>query len=152
MYWRFPPRSGLFLRRWYLISSIFGVGYTTFGIRALDSRVSLLQTGHRGIFTINFFYEVSEAEIFRVWSWNPEEYCVKISDLGSQYFRRYHLWKLGRFFKLLNRSSWHFRYKIVSTKVQNLKFIWYEAEILRKVIKKFQNLVRNIFEDMICGR
>ena len=30
MYWRLPPRSGLFLRRSYLFSSIFGVGYTKF--------------------------------------------------------------------------------------------------------------------------
>ena len=29
--------------------------YIKFGIRALDSRVSLLQTGHRGIFAITFF-------------------------------------------------------------------------------------------------
>ena len=28
--------------------------FITFGIRALDSRVSLLQTGHRGIFAITF--------------------------------------------------------------------------------------------------
>ena len=76
MCWRFPPRSGLFLRRSKLFSSIFGAGYTTFGIRALDSRVSLLQTGHRGIFAITFF----------------------------------------------------------STKFQKLKFLGYEAEILRKVV------------------
>ena len=55
MYWRLPPRSGLFLGRGYLFSSIFGAGYTTFGIRGLDSRVSLLQTGHHAIFAINFF-------------------------------------------------------------------------------------------------
>ena len=55
MYWRLPPRSGLFLRREYLFSSLFGAGYTTFGIGALDSRVSLLQTGHRGIFAITIF-------------------------------------------------------------------------------------------------
>ena len=84
MYWRLPPRSGLFLRRGYLSYSIFGAGYTTFGIRALDSRVSLLQTGHRGIFAINFFYEVSEAEIFRVRRKNLEETRVKISEFGSQ--------------------------------------------------------------------
>ena len=29
MYWRFPPRSGSFLRRLYLFSSIFGASYTT---------------------------------------------------------------------------------------------------------------------------
>ena len=49
------------------------------------------------------------------------------------------------FFRLLNRSSWHLRYKKISTKVQNLKFIWCEAKILRKFVKKFQSLVRNIF-------
>ena len=55
MYWRLPPRSGSFLRRLYLFSSHFGAGYATFGIRALDSRVLLLQIGHRGIFAIMFF-------------------------------------------------------------------------------------------------
>ena len=29
MYWRLPLQSGLFIRRWYLISYIFGVGFTT---------------------------------------------------------------------------------------------------------------------------
>ena len=48
-----------------------------------DSRVSLLQTGHRGIFAITFFYEASEVEIFRVRSRNLEEGFLKISDLGS---------------------------------------------------------------------
>ena len=55
MYWRLPPQSGSFLRRLHLFSSIFGAGYTTFGIRDLDYRVSLLQTGRRGIFAITFF-------------------------------------------------------------------------------------------------
>ena len=40
------------------------------------------------------------------------------------------------FFRLLNRSSWHLRYKFFSTEVQNLKFLWCEAEILRKLVKK----------------
>ncbi len=34
-----------------------------FGIRALDSRVSLLQTGHRGIFAISFLYEDLEVDV-----------------------------------------------------------------------------------------
>ena len=34
MYWRLPPRSGSFLRRWYLFSSLFGAGYTTTTIQA----------------------------------------------------------------------------------------------------------------------
>ena len=54
MCWRLPPRSDWFLRCWSLFSSIFWDGFITFGIKALDSRVSLLQTGHRGIFSINF--------------------------------------------------------------------------------------------------
>ena len=33
---------------------LFWAGFITFGIRALDSRVSLLQTGHREIFAITF--------------------------------------------------------------------------------------------------
>ena len=55
------------------------------------------------------------------------------------------------FFKLLNRSSWHFRYKTFYTKVQNLKFVWCEAEIPWKFVKKFHSLVRNIYGDIICG-
>ena len=74
MYWRFSPWSGLFIRCWYLFSSIFGAGFTTFGIRALDSRVSLLQTGHRGIFTINFFLQR-----FRRWNF----YWAKPKSWGT---------------------------------------------------------------------
>ena len=97
MHWRLPPRSGLFLKRLYLFYSIFGIGFTTFGIRALDYRVSLHQTDHRGIFAIFFFYEGSEAEIFRVRSRNSEEHLRKMLELGLQYFRRYDLWKLELF-------------------------------------------------------
>ena len=152
MYWRFPPRSGSFLRRWYLFSSIFGAAYPTFGIRALDSRVSLLQTGHRGIFAITFFLRS-----FRSWNF----YGAKKKSWGSLY-KNFRFWfaiiseiwsvEVRYFFRLLNRSSWNLRYKFFSTKVQNLKFIWCEAEILRKFIKNFQSLVHNIFGDMICGR
>ena len=52
---------------------------------------------HRGIFAINFFYEGSESKIFRAQSRTLEEHRHKISDLGSQYFGRYGLWKLGIF-------------------------------------------------------
>ena len=62
------------------LSSIFGAGFTTFGIRALDSRVLLPQTGHRGIFAINFFYKGSEAKSFRVRSQDPEKHRRKISE------------------------------------------------------------------------
>ena len=37
-------------------------------------------------------------------------------------------------FAALNRSSWNFRYKFVSTKFQKLKFLQREAEILRNVL------------------
>ena len=36
-------------------------------------------------------------------------------------------------------------------KIQKLKFLEREAEILRNIIAKLQSLVRNIFGDMICG-
>ena len=52
------------------------------------------ETGHRGIFTLTFFYEGSEAEIFMRRSQNPEEAAVKILDQGAQQFQRYDLWKL----------------------------------------------------------
>ena len=42
------------------------------------------------------------------------------------------------FFRLLNRSSWDLHYKSFSTKVQNLKFVWCKAEILKKVLKNFR--------------
>ena len=63
----------------------------------MDSKVSLLQTVHRGIFAINFFYEGSVAKIFIIQTKNHEEHRRKISELGSQYFRRYNLWNLGHF-------------------------------------------------------
>ena len=44
-----------------------------------------------------FFYKVSEAEIFRERSRTLEEHLHKNSELGSQYFQRYDLWKLGLF-------------------------------------------------------
>ena len=152
MYWRFPPRSGLFLRHWYLFSSIFGAGYTTFGIRALDSRVSLLQTGHRGIFAINFFLRSFISLNF---------YGTKLKSWGrfSKNFRAWfgiflEIWsvEVRSFFRLLKRSSWNLHYKFFSNEVQNLKFLWCEVEILKKFFKKFQSLVRNIFWDRICGR
>ena len=46
MYWRFPPRSGLFLRRSYLFSSIFEAGYTTM------FQVSSQEKTHMGIFHV----------------------------------------------------------------------------------------------------
>ena len=38
-----------------LVRTIFRASFITFGIRTLDSTVSLLQTGHRGIFAITVF-------------------------------------------------------------------------------------------------
>jgi len=46
-------------------------------MRALDSRVSLLQTGHLGIFFIKNFYAASEDEISTMWSQNLGECHVK---------------------------------------------------------------------------
>ena len=77
---RLPPRSGLFLRHWYLFSSIFGVGFTTFGIKALDSRVSLLQTGHREIFAINLFLQM-----FKRWNLG----ACKNPNFHRSYLRKY---------------------------------------------------------------
>ena len=50
------------------------------------------------------------------------------------------------FLRLLNTSSWHLRYNFFSTNVQNLKCLGCEAEIMRKLVKKFQSLVHNILE------
>ena len=49
------------------------------------------------------------------------------------------------FFRLLNRSSWNLRYNFFSTKVQNLKFVWCEVEILRKFIKNILELGSQYF-------
>ena len=151
MYLRFPPRSGLFLRRWSLFSSIFGAGFITFGIRTLKSRVSLLQIGHRGIFTISFFLR-------RFRSWNIYHTNKKSWGTSCENFRSWfkivlEIWsvEVRSFFKLLNRSSWNLHYNFFSTNFQKLKFLGCEAETPRKLFKKFQSLVRNIFGDMICG-
>ena len=52
----------------------------------LGSRISP-KIGHRGIFFITFFLQRR----------NPMEHPVQILGLGSQYFRRYDLSKLGLF-------------------------------------------------------
>ena len=149
-----PPKIGLILRCLSLFYFIFGVGFITYGIKVLLSSVLLLQTGHHGIFAITFFYKGLEAKIFTKQSRNPQECHVQILDLGSQYFQRYDLWKLG-FFQApefnLNRSSWNFHYKVFYTKFLKLKFLRREAKILRNIFEKFQLLARNIFGDMICG-
>ena len=101
-----------------------------------------------------FLYEGVEAEIFIRGSRNLEEAHVKILDHGLQYFRRYDMWKLGFFQALkfhLNMQFWNFRCNFFSTKVQKLKFLEREEEILRNALEKIQILVRNIFGDMICG-
>ena len=66
-------------------------------VRVLSSSQISPKTGHCGICAIIFLYEGSKAEIFIEKIQNPEEHRHKISDLGSQHFRRYDLWKLGIF-------------------------------------------------------
>ena len=44
-----------------------------------------------------FFYEGSKVEIFRVRSRNLEEHRHTSLELGSQYLRKYDLWKVGLF-------------------------------------------------------
>ena len=56
-----------------------------------------------------FFYKGSEAKIIRVQSHNPEEHFLKISGIGSQYFQRYDLPKLG----LFEASEFHLKEVIV---------------------------------------
>ena len=48
-------------------------------------------------YKFSFICEGSKAEIFTERSHNPEERRGKISDLVSQYFQRYDLYKLGLF-------------------------------------------------------
>jgi len=64
-------------------------------MRALDSRVSLLQIGHHGIFTITFFCDVSEAKRKTHLGQNHVEPQVQISELFVQNFWRYDLRKLA---------------------------------------------------------
>jgi hypothetical protein len=64
-------------------------------IRAYNPRVLLLQTSLLGIFTINFFGDVSDCEIFRSLRRHSEVLVVKIPGFVSLYFLRYILWKLG---------------------------------------------------------
>jgi len=51
----FSPWRAWFWSHWSIFYSILWASWITFGIRALDSRVLLLQIGHHGIFTINSF-------------------------------------------------------------------------------------------------
>jgi hypothetical protein len=52
-------------------------------------------SGHLGIFTITYFWDVSDLEILKRWRRYLGVHVVKISDVGSLYFQRYALWKLG---------------------------------------------------------
>ena len=155
MYWRLPPRSGSFLRRWYLLCSIFGAGFTTFGIRAWDSRVSLLQTGHHLIFrNKKFSTKVEKLKCLGYEAQILRNIITKFQSLVQKIFRHmvcgiYGFLQAPKF--NLNRSSWNFRNKIFSTKFQKLKFLGCEAKILRKIVAKFHNLVRKICVDMVCG-
>jgi len=54
-----------------------------------------LKIGPRGIFAINFFYEASEAKIKTHLTRNLDEPRERILYLGSLYFQRYDLSKLG---------------------------------------------------------
>ena len=74
-------------------------------------------------------------------SQNPKENHQKRLELGSQYFRRYDLCKLGhlqapKFY--LNRSLWYFHNSFFSTKVQKLKFLECEVAILRNIFPNFR--------------
>jgi len=57
------PSKRLILKLLIYLFYLFVSWFITFGSRALDSRVSLFQTGHRGIFSITFFFcNISEAK------------------------------------------------------------------------------------------
>ena len=62
----FSPSKWLISKALISLFFYFGAIFTTFGIRALDSRVSLQQASHFGIFAIMFLYEGLDAEIFIV--------------------------------------------------------------------------------------
>ena len=116
------PSKWLFYRVLIYLYSIFGAGFITFGIRALDFRFSLLQTGHRGIFAITLLLWGSEAEIFTEKIWNLEERHVKISDLGSQYLQRYDMWKLYFFVGSRISSQTSDQGKIIINSVSGIGF------------------------------
>ena len=94
MWRRFLPRRGWIIRRWSIFSIFSWAGFITFGIGALDSRVSLLQIGHCGSFDITFFLWC-----FRSWKKNPFEktshyslgpnfraFCTIFSEIWSDEF------------------------------------------------------------------
>ena len=104
MYWRFPPRSGWFIRHLSLFSSIFGVGFITFGIRTLDSRVSLLQIGHHGSFPITLFLQR-----FKCWNFykaNPKSGGTSCTNFRSWFAIFLEIWSVEvRFFSGSRISS-----------------------------------------------
>ena len=73
---------------------LFWAGFITFGIRALDSRVSLLQTSHRGIFAINFLlgrFRTRKINPFeKNWRWtlgrNFKAFCKTFLEIWSEEF------------------------------------------------------------------
>ena len=97
----------------------------------MDSRVSLLKTGHPGISSITFFCEDSEVEIETTWSLNVGELHARISDLSSIYFWRYDLGNLGFYAGSKIQSQTGDLGKIVRTFVSGIGF---------ELCKKFQKL------------
>jgi hypothetical protein len=55
----------------------------------------MLFTGHLTIFTITFFYNDSDSEIWRLLRKHIQVTVIKISSCGSLYFGSYTLWKIG---------------------------------------------------------
>jgi hypothetical protein len=55
----------------------------------------MLFTGHLTIFTINFFYNDSDSEIWRPLRKHIQVTVIKISSCGSLYFGSYTPWKIG---------------------------------------------------------
>jgi hypothetical protein len=62
-----------------LFYDILSIWIITFGIRAQGLGVSLLHLRHLGIFSINFFYKISEGNPWRIFSTWIKVLGVKIS-------------------------------------------------------------------------
>jgi len=129
------------------------VGFITFGIRALDSRVSLLQTGHRGIFAITISirsfrsYKKNPFESKYLWASSPN-FTSSLTIFLEIWYEEFRVFAS---FRIPLQTGHHGIFAILffPTKVQSLKLKFFWVEILLNLEPEFQIFFLYMFGDTV---